>query len=589
MGNKTKIDPILVPVIQNAFLSVCQRMGETMLRTSRSTIFSEARDFVIGLFDSKRQMIAQQAYIPVQMGSMPFGIEAIYNEFKDNIFPGDVFILNDPYHGSNHPPDVQISRPVFWKDELRYWTVAKGHQADTGGRGVCGYNPEAKDCWEDAVRIPVAKIYEKGIYNRDLWNMILLNLHIPFLVEGDLHCMVGATRLGERDVINLLEKFGPELLEDAISMFLDASERYVRQEIEKMPDGIYKAEEMLDNDGVEKDKIRTVRVSVEIKGDSITFDFSNSDPQCKGPFNATIPATVSTVYLAFFPLVGPEVVHNAGAMRPIKVIAREGSICNAKEPAACTLNGPTLSSVMGNAVWRALVQAVPERATAGWAYWFSPSSTGMNPRTGRPFADIHFLCVPGTGATYGFDGWDHGGNITTLGALRALDPELHEVTSPYTVLQYEIHPDSGGPGRWRGGHGVIARWRIEAENIRWANWGNGTREETAAFGVDGGKPGKPHFARFVRKNGSIEKIEVNSFSEVHVGDICEIFSAGGGGFGDPYLRPAEKVLDEVINEIVSIEKAKDDYGVIIDPESLRIDYAATRKIRDKNQEHSPRT
>jgi N-methylhydantoinase B len=173
--------------------------------------------------------------------------------------------------------------------------------------------------------------------------------------------------------------------------------------------------------------------------------------------------------------------------------------------------------------------------------------------------------------------------------LRALDPELHEVTSPYTVLQYEIHPDSGGPGRWRGGHGVIARWRIEAENIRWANWGNGTREETAAFGVDGGKPGKPHFARFVRKNGSIEKIEVNSFSEVHVGDICEIFSAGGGGFGDPYLRPAEKVLDEVINEIVSIEKAKDDYGVIIDPESLRIDYAATRKIRDKNQEHSPRT
>jgi N-methylhydantoinase B len=349
-----------------------------------------------------------------------------------------------------------------------------------------------------------------------------------------------------------------------------------------MPDGIYKAEEKLDNDGVEKDKIRTVRVTVEIKGDSISFDFSNSDPQCKGPFNATIPATVSTVYLAFFPLVGSEVVHNAGAMRPIKVIAREGSICNAKEPAACTLNGPTLSSVMGNAVWRALAQAVPERATAGWAYWFSPSSTGINPSTGRPFADIHFLCVPGTGATYGFDGWDHGGNITTLGALRALDPELHEVTSPYTVLQYEIRPDSGGPGRWRGGHGVIARWRIEAENIRWANWGNGTRQETAAFGVGGGKPGKPHVARFVRKNGTKEKIEVNSFSDVHVGDICEIFSAGGGGFGDPHSRPAEKVLNEVINEILSIEKAKDDYGVVIDPKTLCIDYAATKKIRDKD-------
>jgi len=579
MATKRCIDPIMVSVIENAFISICQRMGGTMLRTSRSTIFSEARDFVTGLFDRERRMIAQQAYIPVQMGAMPFGIEAIYNEFKDNIYPGDVFILNDPYHGCNHPPDVQISRPIFWRDELRYWTVAKGHQADTGGRGVCGYNPEAKDCWEDAIRIPVSKLYEKGVYNRDLWNMILLNLHIPFLVEGDLQCMVGATKVGEREVIALLERYGTEMLEEAANEFLDASERYVRQEIAKMPSGIYKAEEKLDHDGVEKGKMRTVRVSVEIKGDSITFDFSDSDPQSKGPFNATMPCTVSTVFLAFFPLVGPEVHHNAGAMRPIKVVAREGTMCNAKEPAACSLNGPTLSSVIANVVWRALAQALPDRATAGWAYWFSPSSAGMNPRRKQPFADIHFLCVPGTGATYGYDGWDHGGNITTLGALRALDPELHEVISPYTVLQYEINPDSGGPGRWRGGHGVIARWRVETENIRWANWGNGTTPPTAAFGIYGGKAGKPHFAQFIRRDGTVEKVEVNSFSEVHTGDVFEIFSAGGGGFGDPYLRPAEKILEEVRDELISVQSAKEDYGVVVDTKTMTVNKAATEKLR----------
>jgi len=580
MGNKTSIDPILVPVLENAFISICQRMGETMLRTSRSTIFSEARDFVTGIFDREPRMIAQQAYIPVQMGAMPFGMQFIYDEFKDNIYPGDVFILNDPYHGSNHLPDVQISRPIFWKDELRYWAVAKGHQADTGGRGVCGYNPVARDAWEEGIRIRPAKLYEKGVYNRDLWNMILLNIHIPFLVEGDLQCMVGATRLGERDILALLEKYGPEVLEEATNEWLDASERYVRQEIEKMPDGVYKAEEELDNDGVDLDKHYTMRVSVEIKGDSITFDFSDSDPQCKGPFNHSLPGTVTTVYLAFFPIVGPEVRHNAGAMRPIKVITRKGTIADANEPAATTLHGPTTASVVGNVIWKALAQAVPDRATAGWAYWYSPSSTGINPRTGRPFADIHFLCVPGIGATYGFDGWDHGGNITTLGGLRALDPELHEVISPYTVLQYEINPDSGGAGRWRGGHGVIARWRVDAEGIRWANWGNGTRPETAAFGIEGGKPGKPHVKRFIKADGTIDEVkQVNCFSEVHKGDIYEIWSAGGGGFGDPYLRPVEQVLDDVRNEIVSVESAREDYGVVIDTKTMTVDKAATDRLR----------
>ena len=575
------IDPIVVSVVANRFESVCKEIGETMLRTSRSPIFSEARDFVTGVFDDELRLVAQQSYIPVQMGAMPYAIRSIAKAFEGDICEGDVFFLNDPYRGNNHPPDVTVAKPVFFEGKLRFWAVSKGHHADVGGRGVAGYNPSATDAWEDALRIPPARLYHKGVYQKDVWSIVLLNVHIPFLVEGDLHCQVGAVNIGERSLSKLLDKYGPDTLKRACDEFLLASERQMRKEIESIPDGDYHGEQSIDHDGVDRGKMFSIRLTVRVRGDEIGFDYTGTDPQTRGPFNSPMAATASHTYLAFFSCLGPKIKHNEGSLRPIKIIAPEGCLLNPIEPAATTHNGPITSEVGGATVWLALSKAIPEKVSAGWARWCSPATAGINPRTGRPFAEIHFLSKGGGGATHGYDGWDHITPVVCLGGLRSPDPELHEVIDPFFTLEYEYTPNSAGAGQWRGGLGVTYRFRVEADNLGWVNFGSGIHDETAPFGLEGGKPAPKTRQYFVREGGSREDLDVNCFSTVKKGDICEIFTSGGGGFGNPRLRPAEQVLKDVINEVVSIDRAKDDYGVVIDPRTMTVDIKETERLRKR--------
>lgn len=577
----SRIDPIVVSVLAGKFESVCREIGETMLRTSRSPIFSEARDFVTGVFDRNLRLVAQQSYIPVQMGAMPYAIESIAGAFEADIHEGDVFILNDPYLGNNHPPDVTVAKPVFHNRELCFWAVSKGHHADIGGGGVAGYNPLATDVWEDALRIPPARLYHKGVYQKDLWNMILLNVHIPFLVEGDLHCQVGAVNMGERALKKLLDRYGPETLESACDEFLQAGERQMRKEIQKIPDGEYYGEQKIDHDGVDRDKRITIRLTVKVKGEEIIFDYTGTDPQTRGPFNSPMAATASHTYLAFFACLGPHIKHNEGSLRPIQVIAPEGCLLNPLAPAPTTCNGPITSEVGAATVWLALSKAIKEKVSAGWARWCSPATAGINPRTKRPFAEIHFLSKGGGGASQGHDGWDHITPVVCLGGLRSPDPELHEVIDPFFTLDYEYTPDSAGAGRWRGGLGVTYRFRVEADHLGWVNFGSGIHEDTAPFGLDRGKPAPQTRQYFVRKDGSREEIDVNCFSTVQKGDVCEIYTSGGGGFGDPFHRAEEKVLEDVINEVVSFEGAEKDYGVVVDRETLTVDRSATDRLRGR--------
>ena len=486
MNATRRIDPIVVSVVANRFDSVCMEIGETQLRTSRSPIFSEARDFVTGVFDDEFRLVAQQSYIPVQMGAMPYAVRSIAAAFEGDISEGDVFVLNDPYRGNNHPPDITVAKPVFYEGSLRFWAVSKGHHADVGGKGVVGYNPLATDAWEDALRIPPCRLYRAGVRQDDLWGLILLNVRIPFLVEGDLHCQVGAVNVGERSLLKLLNKYGPGTLKVACDEFLDAAERQMRKEIRGIPDGEYYGEQCIDHDGIERDRMITIRLTVKVKEDTIVFDYTGTDPQTKGPFNSPMAATASHTYLAFFACLGSRIKHNEGAMRPIRIIAPPGCLLNPVEPAPTTCNGPVTSEVGGAAVWLALSRAIPEKVSAGWARWCSPATAGINPRTGRPFAEIHFLSKGGGGATEGFDGWDHIAPVVCLGGLRSPDPELHEIIDPFFTLQYEYTPDSAGPGRWRGGLGVTYRFRVDADDLSWVNFGSGVRDETAPFGLEGG-------------------------------------------------------------------------------------------------------
>jgi N-methylhydantoinase B len=574
------VDPIRVSVIDNRLDAISKEIGLTMLRTSRSPIFSEARDFVTGIFDNQLRLVAQTAYIPVLMGTLPYALRGIVDAFGDDIEDGDVFILNDPYRGNNHPPDITIAKPVYFHGKLEFWSVCKGHHADVGGGGVAGYNPGARSIYDECIRIPPAKFYAAGKLNRSLIDMFLANLRLGFIVEGDLHCQVGAVTIGERNLRALLDKYGPDVVHAAIDRIFDASERQMRAAIATVPVGVYRAERLIDHDGIDKDQVKTVRVAVDVRKSGITFDFTGSDGQAAGYINSTLPNTVSAAYLSLFLSIGSGVRFNEGAMRALNVIAPPGTVVHALEPApvaGCTISA---AQCIIEAVWLALAQAVPEQVDASWSRWCAPATMGMNPRTGRPFGDIHFMCKGGAGGSYGLDGWDHLGTVVCAGGLRAPDPELHELVNPYTILQYEFWPDSAGAGQWRGGMGTIYRWRIDTDNIQAANFGGGNRPETAPYGLQGGHSA-PHHELFLRKGETVIPVDAESFYQLDTGDVFEIYQSGGGGYGDPRARPEETVRDDVVNGLVSIENAKREYGVVLDAATLKVDRKATAQLRAK--------
>ena len=573
------VDPIKVSVIDNRLDAISKEIGQTMMRTSRSPIFSEARDFVTGIFDEKLRLVAQTAYIPVLMGALPYAVKSIASRYEGDIDEGDIFILNDPYHGNNHPPDITIAKPVFFEGAIRFWSVCKGHHADVGGGGVAGYNPGALSIYEECIRIPPAKLYIAGKLNESLMDTILLNVHLPFLVEGDLHCEVGACTKGERSLIALLEKYGVDLTSAAIDQIFNASERHMRSIIAEIPNGEFEAERLIDHDGIEKDKMINVKVKVKVEDENISFDFTGSDPQAKGYVNSTIPNTVSSCYLALFLSVGTEVRFNEGALRTISINAPAGTIVNALEPAPVTCCTISAAQAIIEAVWLALSQTVPEKVDACWGRWCAPATMGMNPRTGRFFGDIHFMCKGGGGASFGVDGWDHIGSIVTAGGLRSPDPELHELVNPYTVLQYEYWCDSAGAGEWRGGLGVVYRWQVDADNIAVANFGGGNRAETIPFGLEGGKAA-PANELYLRKGEEVTVVDAESFYDYGTGDVFEIYQSGGGGYGEATNRPLERVKLDVLNGVVSLEKAREDYGVVFNASTMEIDSAATKALRE---------
>jgi N-methylhydantoinase B len=574
----TKPDPIQVALIAGALGTVSREMAESMLRTSRSPIFSEVRDIVTAIFDRRGRLVAQAAFIPVLMGSTPFALRAIINRFRD-ARDGDVFLLNDPFHGNNHLPDFTVARPVFVDRELAFWVMTRGHQADVGARGPSGYNPEAKNAWEEGIRIPPVRLYEGGRRRDDMWEFLLLNLRLPEIVEGDLQCQVGACVVGDRRLRALAAKYGMEALDDAIDAYLAGTEEQMRRELRKIPNGTYHAERFMDHDGIARDRLVGVRLALTVEHDAILFDYSASDPQVTGYVNSPLSNTTSCSYIALFSSLAEPVPVTDGSIAPVRVVSREGTVTNPHPPAAtagCTL---VTCAALVEVGWLALAQAVPGQVQALWGRWCGPMKTAYNARTGRWTVSLSNQCKPGAGATHGHDGWGHIGPISSSGGARAADPELYELVYPFTQLQYEYWPDSGGAGRWRGGLGVRAVWRIDADSALCVTTGGGLRPETVALGLAGGRPGPIAQLRLRRADGSSAELDVNTLHELHRGDILEVASSGGGGFGDPFERPVEMVADDVVNGYVSPALARELYGVVIDPATGSVDREATNALR----------
>jgi len=576
-----KVDPIIVAVLSSRFDAICEEMGRSLFRTSRSTVFSEARDFAVGFFDKDVRLVAQREYLPILAGANVTSLRCIVAAHKGDINEGDLFIHNDPYAGNTHLGDLNIAKPVFYKGELMFFTMAKGHMVDTGNKGVAGNDPTSTSIWQDGIVIPPIKLYEGGKLNKGVKDLFLRNIKRPDIVWGDIMCELGGCVVGERNLLALLDRYGLETIYAAIDELLAASEREVRDMIRQIPDGVYYGECSTDHDGINRDKRITVRAKVIVSGDELTIDLSDSDPQCVGYVNSSQGSTTSICHIVINYILPGVVRRNQGAMVPIKIIAPEGTYAMPRFPAPVAKSTTQAAETIGIAIMIALSQVIPEWIVAPPGRMAQGFASGFNPRTKKKWADIDFfMCCSPSGGTEGYDGWDLGGPLFTLGAVRMPDVEIIELVKPVHILQHEQVIDSAGAGKFRSGlgHNYRVEYLVDVDPGS-ALTGAGMRDYSVPPGFFGGKSPRQNRVMLNRADGRIEKVDAHTFWDIRAGDIVEEEDMAGGGFGDPFERNIEKVREDVRNEVVSIEGAKRDYGVVIDPNTYEVDVKATEELR----------
>jgi N-methylhydantoinase B len=532
-----QIDPVTRSVVQHRLSSIVQEMGEAMLRTSYSQILNSSRDFSLAICDCKGRLIAQADHIPVHVGALPWATLGVEQRFKD-ISPGDVILVNDPDHGGSHLPDLTAFVPVFDGERRLLWTIVRAHQSDIGGATHGAYNPAATEIWQEGLRVPPIKLYERGHLREDLLDLLALNVRNPREFRGDLAAMIGAAHRGERRLSRLFAEFGAAVVEAAVETILDAAEQQARAVVSTWKDGVFHGEAFLDDDGHGRSDIR-IAAKVTKTGSDIEIDLSESDPQSTSFVNSSHANMQAAVVMAFAYLIDPDIPKNAGALRPLKVIAKQGTIVWADPGRPVTLCTSHPSNEIVEAIVKAMSHACPDRAMAGWGRRFRIAIQGENPRTGRNFIWHLFQARPGGGASSGGDGWSSIGEWHTVGGLKFGSIEVAEARFPLHFRHHEFRPGSGGDGQFRGGLGVALDLVLETAKPARANTaGDGVRH--GPCGMLGGKVGVPHDYRLMSAGRAPRPLRTKEVGvELLPGDRLEIRSSGGGGWGPPELRSAE--------------------------------------------------
>lgn len=555
------IDPILLSVLRRRFKSITEEMGLTLLRTTRSPILSEARDFVTGLYDAQGNMLEQTEYIPVLAFALQPVCKNIVAYFGDKLYPGDVILHNDVFSGGNQLADVAVFKPIFFENQLVAWAACKGHQADIGGAVAGGYNPQAREVWQEGLRIPPVKLYERGELRQDVWDFVFANIRLP-IVQDDIRAEIGGCTIGERRLMQVFERYGIERVREHIDALYDATEKQMRAEIARIPDGTYRGASTVYFDSIREASEMQIVVTVTKAGDEISFDYTGTSAQTPGFVNAPLNTTLSALLLTFLMLVDPDIPHNAGLMRPIHVTVPEGSFLNPRYPAATTF-GNTLTGPHSDALFRALADALPQRVTAAWNRVLACNLVGHDPRFGRRYVDILFLSQKGgSGATYGVDGYDHIGLINCAGGILAQDYEMFELQTPNFLRRHEYWRDSAGAGQWDGGLGIYTEMELRGDNNMAIVYGDGVDENARAFGVFGGQPGAANRIEFVLPDGQGVTPRVKDKVEnLPKGTVFRQWAGGGGGYGDPRKREQGLVRARMRDGLLSREKAMDVYGI----------------------------
>ena len=547
-SDEVEADSVTLSVVGNRLESIAIEMMDVMLRTALSQILNASRDFSTAILDSRCRLVAQGEGIPVHVSALPVAGRAVLDYFGDGISPGDVFLLNDPYFGGSHLPDLTVIRPVFVDGDLAFMTVNRAHHTDVGGGTHGGYNPSASEIFHEGLRIPPLRIHESDVPRDDVLQMMAANVRYPKNFLGDLNAQIGSVLTAERRIREVVDHYGAETLTSIVDGILDATEAQVRSFISAWPDGVYCGESLVDDDGFDSELI-PIRAAVTIAGDTMTIDLSESAPQVTGFINSAYANTRSLAHAAIMYLAPYDVPKNEGSMGPLRVVAPKGLIVNANSPAPVCMSTNHCAEEIVEAIFKALAQAVPEAVNAGFSRRLRYAITGIDPRTGESFLWHFFMARGGGGASLEHDGWSCVGEVNVAGGIRANSVEVTEERFPLFIVNHELRPGSAGKGTWRGGLGAVCEIIYEGEGDASLNTA-GDGAIVPPFGVIGGEPGLPH--RYSIVSGGAETVLRTKQTGVVVkpGDRIVALSSGGGGYGDPTKRSREAVERDIKNGYV---------------------------------------
>ena len=574
-GVRATLDPITFAVIKNAMDSIADEVAYTVLRTARSEIVKDVMDYSAAICDRHGRMVVQAKTIALHLGAIPEAMASMLARYGDDLAPGDAVIVNDPYQGGMHLPDIFMFAPFFHSGELEGFCVVICHHTDVGGRVPGSNASDSTEIFQEGLRIPVVKLYEKGRMNDMLERLIGLNVRLPDRVLGDLRAQYAGAQVGIRELGKLFSRYGRDSTRVYLEEMLDYAERLTREEIRNWPKGTFRFTDHIDDDGLSPDPIR-IEVAITVHEDRVSVDYSGSAAQVKAAINSTLSYTKSCTYLSVRCALKGDVPNNAGVFRAIEVLVPEGCILNPREPAAVAARALTGYRVF-DAMLGALAQIVPDRIPAageGGNTVVCLSGRKPNPDgTASPFIIVDMICGA-WGARPNADGIEA---ITNASQNLSNTPvETLEAQHPVRVEAYELVPDSCGAGRWRGGLGIRRSYRVLADEAFLQL--RADRIKFPPYGLEGGEPAAT--GRNLLGEGDAQtELPGKITMWLKQGNLVTHVQPGGGGFGDPRKREPSRVAHDVWNGKISAEYAHAHHAVVVNAATSVLDEAATRNLR----------
>jgi N-methylhydantoinase B len=572
MGRKRRtFDPITLEILWRRLISIVDESDGSVARTAFSSLLRDAHDYTCMFTDQKGRELAQGSFAtPGQSGAMALGIKNLVTKLPLETYkPGDSFITNDPWALAGHLNDVCVMSPIFYKNRVVAFTACVFHHSDIGGR----VSSDNHDVFEEGLFIPLVKLYDGGVLNPSVMEMIRWNVRTPDEVIGDIRSQIAANHVCSEKIGQMLRENDLENLDDLADQVISRTEKSMREEIEKIPDGIYRAEGIIEQMKGQQDVV--IKAAVEVKGSDITVDLDGSSPQVNWGGNVVYNFTYAYVFMAIKSMFGPDIPNNDGCAKPVKLKAPEGTVVHCKFPAAVAAR-LVIGHYITEIIYRALSEVAPGKVIAASGGTPAQMNVFYGKRNdGRPW---HSVIIRGGGM--GASSVSDGNYVYIFPANGANTPvEIFESDTPLLIENRELLADSGGPGRMKGGSGQREVFRVPDDQyapLPPVNLGiQAGRHIHPPEGLFGGKPGAK--AQFL-----VNGVSGNPFglTQLKPGDVVTIDAAGGGGCGNPLDREPQRVVSDVIEGYVSLEKAKEDYGVIINPKTLTLDEQATRKLRD---------